>query len=83
IDGSIPPQSLDIEFANWLGEEGLPFAIIYTKTDKKRKSGSAKDFEQALLNYWEKLPLVFSTSAAKRTGAPAVLKYIQEVMDLI
>lgn len=83
IDGSIPPQKIDIEFANWLGQEGLPFAIIYTKTDKRRKSGSAKDFEQALLNYWEKLPPVFSTSAVKKTGAAQVLKYIQYIIDTV
>lgn len=83
IDGSIPPQKIDIEFANWLGQEGLPFAIIYTKTDKRRKSGGAKDFEKALLDYWEKLPPVFSTSAVKKTGAALVLKYIQEIIDTV
>lgn len=80
VDGSIPPQQSDIDFANWLGASALPFSIIYTKTDKRRKTGKTADFEKKMLETWETLPPVFSTSATRKTGKADVLRYIAEIL---
>lgn len=82
VDGSIPPQKSDLDFANWLGESGLPFSVIYTKVDKRRKIGKTSDFEKELLKFWENLPPVFSTSAEKKTGKEKVLQYIGQIMPV-
>ncbi|HET8963288.1 MAG TPA: ribosome biogenesis GTP-binding protein YihA/YsxC [Chitinophagales bacterium] len=81
VDGSIPPQKSDLEFANWLGESGLPFSIIYTKTDKRRKEGKTSDFEKKLSENWETMPPIFITSAEKKLGKEKVLQYISEIIN--
>ena len=86
IDASIPPQKIDIEFINWMGENGVPFAIIYTKTDKKSKrpiEENMADLEGQLLQTWEELPPTFRTSSVSREGREEVLAFLDDIYDQI
>lgn len=84
IDSRIPPQKIDIEFINWLGEKHVPFSIIFTKTDKHK---NAKQLEanigavlQELSIYWENLPPYFLSSAETGNGKKEILGYIGKVL---
>lgn len=82
IDSRHSPQKVDIDFINTLGEKGVPFTIIFTKTDKEIQRVVAKninDFTTALSKSWESLPQLFRTSAVKRSGRDKVLAYIHEI----
>lgn len=79
IDSRIPPQRIDIEFINFLGSNGLPLSIIFTKIDKQSQrevAAHVKDFKNALLETWETLPDMVLTSAVTRYGRDAVLDRI-------
>ncbi|MEM6877042.1 MAG: ribosome biogenesis GTP-binding protein YihA/YsxC [Bacteroidota bacterium] len=84
IDGGIPPQKIDIEFCNWMGEKGVPFALVFTKIDK-RKYGQGEhiaDFQSELLQTWSELPPIFKTSAVNGQGREELLGYIQEILNM-
>lgn len=83
VDANVPPQKIDLEFINWLGENGVPFVLTFTKTDKKksRDGGSVEDFKAALLETWEELPPVFITSASKGDGRQEIIDFIEEVLE--
>jgi ribosome biogenesis GTP-binding protein YsxC/EngB len=79
IDSRHEPQKIDIDFMSFLGENGIPFAIIFTKVDKLSKdklSANIKAYKESLLEFWEELPQIFSTSSEKKTGRDDVLDYI-------
>lgn len=76
IDARIPPQKIDLEFTNWLGENRLPFVIAFTKTDKVKKTYVA-EFLKLLAENWEPLPQIFHTSAVNRSGTLEILNYIE------
>ena len=83
IDSNIPPQKIDLEFIQWLGEHGVPFNIIFTKVDKQSRSAAAKNitaFNKTLLETWEELPQHFMTSSTKKTGREEVLDYIDHLL---
>jgi GTP-binding protein len=82
IDCRHEPQKIDLEFFQWLGENGVPFSIIFTKADKLTKSVLAKNvaaYKAKLLEEWEELPPVFVTSSEKGIGRDEVLTYITEI----
>ncbi|MCB9275945.1 MAG: YihA family ribosome biogenesis GTP-binding protein [Lewinellaceae bacterium] len=82
IDSNIPPQQLDIEFVNWLGEKQVPFVIVYTKTDRLKPEELESNVERiraALLEYWNELPQQFVTSAVKREGKEEILHFIGQI----
>ena len=82
IDCRHEPQKIDLEFFQWLGENSVPFSIIFTKADKLTKSVLAKNiiaYKAKLLEEWEELPPVFVTSSENGTGRNEVLQYIEEV----
>jgi GTP-binding protein len=82
IDSRHEPQAIDLEFMEWLGEGGVPFAIVFTKTDKLgtvKLRDNISAYSEKLLEDWEELPPVFLTSAEKRTGRDEVLNYIEEI----
>lgn len=86
LDGNIGPQKVDIDFINWLGEIGVPFILVYTKTDKlRRKPEVLKEnvatIEKALLEYWEELPPGIISSANTSEGRDEVLKIIEETLE--
>jgi GTP-binding protein len=79
IDARIPPQQIDLDFIEWLGDSHLPFVIVLTKVDKisqKVKSKNLGLLKQELSEAWEELPLIFETSAVKGTGKEEVMNFI-------
>ena len=82
IDCRHEPQQIDLEFMEWLGEQEIPFAIVFTKADKLSKSKLAintDNYKQKLLEVWEELPPIFITSAEKGTGEQDLINYIEEI----
>ena len=81
IDSRLEPQNNDLGFVEWLGENQMPFCIVFTKADKVSNAELDKNvnaFKNKLLEEWEELPPVFITSAEKRIGRDEVLAYIEE-----
>ena len=82
VDSRHEPQKIDLEFMEWLGENGVPFAIVFTKTDKMsavRAKESLKSYQVKLLEQWEELPPIFATSSEKQVGRNELLGYIEEI----
>ena len=83
IDSRLEPQKIDLEFMEWLGVTGIPFAIAYTKTDKLKPAEIEKNislYKEKLLETWEELPDIFITSATQKTGQKEILKFIDKVL---
>lgn len=82
IDSRLEPQKIDLEFMEWLGENGIPFAIIFTKADKL-KGGRLKmninSYLRELGKQWEELPPYFISSSEDRTGRTEILDYITNI----
>ena len=82
IDCRLEPQKIDLEFMEWLGENGVPFAIIFTKADKL-SGGKAKDnvnkYLKKLSEQWEELPPYFLSSSEKKLGRKEILDYIESI----
>lgn len=86
LDCRISPMNSDMEFINWLGENGIPLALIYTKADKLKPSELKQNlevYEKKLSERWEELPLSFITSSEERTGKDELLGYIKDVMGKV
>ncbi len=82
VDSRIPPQKIDIEFINKLGADGVPFAIIFTKTDKlsqRELSNNVTVFKNRMLEDWEELPPMIESSSQTGFGRDAILDYIEEM----
>ena len=82
VDSRLKPQKIDMEFIQWLGENGVPFAIVFTKMDKLGKvagPAAVEAYKQELLKTWEELPPVFMTSAEDARGRDEVLGYIDSI----
>lgn len=82
VDSRLEPQTIDLEFMEWLGENGIPFSIVFTKTDKlgygKMKENVNRYLEK-LGEQWEELPPYFLSSAEKKTGRDEILDYIESI----
>ena len=82
LDSRLDPQKIDLEFMEWLGENGVPFAIIFTKADKQnitKTRANIKRYTDKLLEQWEELPPYFISSSEKGTGRQEILNYIDEI----
>lgn len=82
LDCRHEPQKIDLEFINFLGENGVPFAIIFTKSDKISKTALERNitaYKARLLESWEELPPIFATSSEKRLGRDEILDYIDSI----
>ncbi len=82
IDIRLEPQKKDLEFIEFLGENGVPFAIVFTKADKITKAKQAanvRTFMDVLSEQWEELPPYFITSASSRLGKDELLDYIASI----
>jgi len=82
IDSRLVPQQIDLDFMEWLGEKGIPFSIVFTKTDKLTSSKLNKNlmaYKKEMLKYWEEMPISFSTSATGKMGKEAILNYIESI----
>lgn len=85
IDSRHEPQKIDMDFFRWLGENGIPFSIVFTKTDKLGKEACKRNIEaycSALLEEWEELPPVFKTSSVSGEGRENILDYISQLNKL-
>lgn len=82
IDIRHEPQKIDLEFLDWLGENAVPYAIVFTKADKLGPNAGAahvEDYKKKLLENWEELPPVFVTSSEKKSGRDEILDYIDKI----
>ena len=82
VDSRHKPQKIDMEFITWLGENGVPFSIVFTKLDKLGSVAGVRnveEYKQALLEQWEELPPVFVTSSADGRGREELLDYIEQI----
>ncbi|MDO4931618.1 MAG: ribosome biogenesis GTP-binding protein YihA/YsxC [Prevotellaceae bacterium] len=86
IDIRHEPQKIDLEFMQWLGENGIPFSIVFTKADKLgagKIKMNTNSYLNALLETWEELPPYFITSSEKGTGKQEVLDYIENIYNQV
>ena len=82
IDSRLEPQRIDLEFIEWLGENGIPFALIFTKADKLkggRINSNIRHYLEKLREQWEELPPHFITSSENRMGRDELLGYIEQI----
>ena len=82
IDSRIPPQRIDLEFINFLGENGVPLTLVYTKTDKEKQRevmGNVKLMKQELRKMWEELPQMVMTSSLTGYGRDTLLDQIATI----
>lgn len=85
VDSRLKPQKIDLEFMSWLGENGVPFSIVFTKLDKLSPSAAKKmtsEYCATLLEQWEELPPIFMTSSEDMRGREVLLDYIEEMNKL-
>lgn len=84
LDSRLEPQKIDIEFMNWCGEKGIPFAMVFTKIDKLSSTALQKNlakYKKEMLKYWDALPPVFTTSSESSFGKEKVLNYIDNINE--
>ncbi|NLX81442.1 MAG: YihA family ribosome biogenesis GTP-binding protein [Proteiniphilum sp.] len=84
VDSRHKPQQIDLEFMEWLGENGIPFSIVFTKGDKQgpeRLRMNVEEYKQELLKAWEELPPIFVTSSEKKVGRDVLLDYIKSINE--
>lgn len=82
LDCRLEPQPIDLDFMNWLGENEVPFAMVFTKADKLGKvrlQENIEAYKQKMLESWVELPPIFVTSAEKGTGREELLGYIESL----
>lgn len=82
VDCRHDPQSIDLEFMEWLGSKGIPFHIIFTKADKLKPRALSKRiaaYTEKMLEVWEEMPLYFITSSSDYTGKDELLEYIDNL----
>lgn len=79
IDSRLEPQKPDLEFVQLLGEMGVPFVLVFTKTDKQsdhKTQANIATFKRTLLETWDELPPIFITSSAQKKGREEILEFI-------
>ena len=82
LDCRHAPQKIDLEFMEWLGENEVPFAIIFTKTDKISKGRLQENldaYRRKMLETWEELPNILTSSSENKDGREEILHYIDEI----
>lgn len=84
VDSRHDPQKLDIDFINMLGEEGVPFGIVFTKSDKlkgKQLSRNITNYQATLKQTWDELPPIFITSSERGVGRVEILDFIATSLE--
>jgi len=84
IDSRLEPQKIDLEFIDWLGEQGLPFVLAFTKTDKISPVQVDKNiamFKRELSKSWDEIPPIFKTSANEKKGKDEILEFIEKTLQ--
>ena len=83
VDSRLEPQKIDLRFIELLGENGIPFGIIFTKADKLSQAQlnrNVKSYKQTLSEQWEELPPIFISSSEKGTGREEIIGFIEECL---
>ena len=83
IDARLEPQKIDLEFIDWLGEYGLSFVLVFTKTDKISAVQVDKNiaaFKREMLKSWEEIPQIFKTSSVENKGRTEILEFIANTL---
>lgn len=86
VDIRHTPQKIDLEFMEWCGEYGIPFSIVFTKSDKLKPNVAIQNVEiykNKLLETWEELPEINITSAEKKEGGNTILQYIENTNEFL
>lgn len=86
VDSRIPPQKIDLEFISFLGQNGIPLSIIFTKIDKQKQreiAATVNEYKRVLSEEWEELPEMFMTSSVTGYGRDAVLNRIDEINQML
>ena len=86
IDSRLKPQSIDLDFINFLGQNSIPLAIVFTKTDKEKQREIAANinaFKQKMHETWEELPTMIATSSATGYGRENILNYIEQINETL
>ncbi|MEM9921396.1 MAG: ribosome biogenesis GTP-binding protein YihA/YsxC [Bacteroidota bacterium] len=87
IDSNVKPQAIDLEFINWMGQMRIPFVLVFTKIDRKKKgldiSANIEAFKEALLESWEELPPLFESSANLQIGREEILNFIERTNEQV
>ena len=84
VDSRHKPQKIDLEFMEWLGENGVPFSIVFTKMDKLGREAGMKNvqaYKTQLMEQWEELPPIFLTSSEDGRGREELLDYIASINE--
>ncbi len=82
VDSRIPPQEIDIEFINFLGKNGVPLMVIFTKTDKNKQRETMHNiasFKRRLMQDWDELPQMMLSSSVTGYGREQILQTIDEM----
>lgn len=82
VDVRLEAQKIDIEFINWLGASGIPFAIVFTKADKLsagKLNTNVEAYKKKLDENWDELPPIFVTSSETKAGKDELLNYIDSI----
>ena len=85
VDSRLEAQKIDLEFMEWLGENGIPFSIIFTKIDKQSNAETPRKinrYKKKLQEVWEELPPILTSSSEKAIGREEILSYIEQIMNL-
>jgi len=85
LDSRIPQQKIDLEFMDWLGENEIPFVMVFTKIDKLSKlkiSANINSYKNEMGKHWDELPQCFYTSAEKKEGKDELLQFIAKANKL-
>ncbi|MFD2726918.1 ribosome biogenesis GTP-binding protein YihA/YsxC [Hyunsoonleella rubra] len=80
VDIRHKPQPIDLDFMQWLGENGIPFSIIFTKADKLKPKAIERhvsEYQNVMLEFWEEMPNYFVTSSSNGMGKDDVLRYVE------
>ena len=85
LDSRLEPQKIDLEFMQWLGENGIPFVMVFTKTDKLNSTklrNNMKTYQAKMLEFWEEFPTAFYTSSVSKQGTEDILSFVEETNGL-
>ncbi|MDD2475012.1 MAG: ribosome biogenesis GTP-binding protein YihA/YsxC [Dysgonamonadaceae bacterium] len=86
VDSRHSAQKIDLEFMEWLGENNVPFSLVFTKGDKQsggKLLQNIKEYKEKMLETWEELPPIFTTSSEKQNGRDEILDYIEKINQSI
>lgn len=85
VDSRIPPKDIDLQFLSFLGENGIPLCVVFTKIDKEKQREVMRNvsaFKKAMLEEWEELPPIILTSSLTKYGRETLLDYIEKSNEL-